>query len=411
MSEIIKNKYLDFGGLKKYDELIKGLIASGHKELADAIAALDAKLGSLEFEGSDDKSFAEVINELYSAIVELGAKDTELEGKINSIIGDLESLEGSTLADINAKLSEHTTDIAQHTTDIAGVKERVTAVEEAIKNLGEIEGGESLGEIVSEVKANTAALNSLKGDAETVTAAVNKIAKDAADAAQGAAEATAAADATSKADAALASAKEYADGLVKDEEGKSLFDAAGSAAAAETAAKEYADSLAANYDAAGAAAQALADAKADAAEKYQVKGDYEVAGTAANLDAAMDARVKFLEAIDHEQLAADAVAAVVAGAESDFDTLKEVADWIASDKEGSAALQTTVSGHTESINTINGDIDALEAKVDEDIANLTTHMSEAATALAEVDGRLDALEAFEETHASIEVSEIEGLFA
>ena len=91
--------------------------------------------------------------------------------------------------------------------------------------------------------------------------------------------------------------------------------------------------------------------------------------------------------------------------------MKEVADWIAADKEGSAALQVTVSEHTDSINTINGDLDALEAKVDEDIANLTTHMSEAATALAEVDGRLDALEAFEETHASIETADIEGLFA
>ena len=107
----------------------------------------------------------------------------------------------------------------------------------------------------------------------------------------------------------------------------------------------------------------------------------------------------------------DAVAAVVAGAESDFDTLKEVAEWIAADKEGSAALQVTVSGHTESINAINGDLDALEAKVDEDIANLTAHMTEAAAALSEVDGRLDALESFEETHASIDVSDIEGLFA
>ena len=97
--------------------------------------------------------------------------------------------------------------------------------------------------------------------------------------------------------------------------------------------------------------------------------------------------------------------------DKDFDTLKEVADWIASDKEGSAALQTTVSEHTESISTLTGELDALETKVDGDIANLTTHMSEAATALAEVDGRLDALEAFEETHASIEVTDIEGLFA
>ena len=341
MSEIIKNKYLDFGGLKKYDELIKGLIAAGHKELADAIAALDAKLGSLEFEGSDDKSFAEVVNDIYSSIADLvaaqddlGAKDAELEGKINSIIGDLESLEGSTLSEIAAKLTEIDGSLSKNATDIAGVTSRVDALEQTVEDLGAIDGGEGLAGVVNKVNNNAVAIETLNGEGE---GSVKKAAADA----QAAAEATAAADAAEK------------------------------AAAAETAAKGYADTL----------------------------------------DTAMDERVKVLEAIDHEQLAADAVAAVVAGAESDFDTLKEVADWIASDKEGSAALQTTVSGHTESINTINGDIDALEAKVDEDIANLTTHMSEAATALAEVDGRLDALEAFEETHASIEVSDIEGLFA
>ena len=312
MSEIIKNKYLDFEGLKKYDGLIKGLIVSGRQELADAIATLDAKLGSLEFEGSDDKSFAEVINEMYSSIVELVEKDVELEDKIKDIICDLESLEGLTLAEISEKLS-------QHTTDIKDVTDRLTALEETVKNLGEIEGGESLGDIVNKVNANAVAIETLKGEGE---GSVKKAAADA-------------------------------------------------QAAAETAAKEYADTL----------------------------------------NISMDARVDALEAIDHEKLVADAVAAVVAGAESDFDTLQEVAEWIASDKEGSAALQTTVSGHTASINTINGDIDALEAKVDEDIANLTTHMSEAATALAEVDGRLEALEAFEETHSSIEVSDIEGLFA
>ena len=419
MSEIIKNKYLDFSGLKKYDELIKGLIAAGHKELADAIAALDTKLGSLEFEGSDDKSFAEAINDIYSSIADLvaaqdalGAKDTELEDKINEIIGDLDSLEGSTLSEISAKL-------AQNATDIAGVTERLSALEETVKNLGEIEGGESLGDIVNKVNINAEAIATLKGEGE---GSVKKAAADA----QAAAEATAAADAKAKADAAAADAKAYADGLAGN------YDAAGTAAAAEAAAKAYADGLAGNYEVAGAAAAAESAAKAyadglatnydaagsaaaaeSAAKAYAdgLAGNYDAAGTAAGLNDAMDERVKVLEAIDHEKLAADAVAAVVAGADSDFDTLKEVADWIAADKEGSAALQTTVSGHTESINTINGDIDALEAKVDEDIANLTTHMSEAATALAEVDGRLDALEAFEETHASIEVADIEGLFA
>lgn len=360
MSEIIKNKYLDFGGLKKYDELIKGLIAAGHKELADAIAALDAKLGSLEFEGSDDKSFAESINDIYAAIVdvvaaqdELGAKDAELEDKINSIIGDLESLEGSTLSEIAAKLT-------QHTTDIAGIEGRVATLEGTIEDLKNLGGENGLVAVVDKVNANMTAIETLNGEGE---GSVKKAAADA----QAAAEATAA----EKATAAENAAKGYADSLVKDAEGNVLFDAAGAAAAAETAAKGYADSL----------------------------------------DTAMDERVAKLEAIDHDQLVADAVAAVVAGAESDFDTLKEVAEWIASDTTGSAELQTAVSDHSKSIDTINGDIDALEAKVNGDIANLTAHMSEAATALAEVDGRLDALEAFEETHASIEVKDIVGLFA
>jgi hypothetical protein len=47
----------------------------------------------------------------------------------------------------------------------------------------------------------------------------------------------------------------------------------------------------------------------------------------------MDARVKVLEAIDHDKLASDASAAAVAtvldGAPEKFDTLKEVAQWIA----------------------------------------------------------------------------------
>jgi hypothetical protein len=365
MSELNKNKYLDFGGLQKYDALIKNYIANGNDTLAAAIAALDAKIGTIEIEGSDDKTLAEVITDIYGSIAEivekqgsLDDKDVELEGKINDIVGNLESLGESvnlmTLVEVANKLSSLDASVSKNTQDIVNVTERVSAVEEAIKNLGEIEGGESLGEIVSEVKLNTAAIATLKGEGE---GSVKKAAADA----QAAAEATAAADATSKADAALAAAKE------------------------------------------------------DAASLYQLKGDYEVAGTAAGLNAAMDERVLKLEAIDHEQLAADAsaaaVAAIVAGAESDFDTLKEVEEWIGSHKEGAAELQTTVSNHTDSINTLTGDLDTLDKKVDADIQNLTDHMSAASTALEEVGGRLTDLEAFVEAHDSIELSEIEGLFA
>lgn len=307
MSEIIKNKYLDFGGLKKYDELIKALIASGHKELADSITALNEKIGTLEFEGSDDKSFAEVINEIYATLAEIDESLVKNDG------------------------------------DIAGVTSRVDALEQTVEDLGAIDGGEGIAGVVNKVNLNATAIETLNGEGE---GSVKKIAADAA--------------ATSE-----QNAKDYADSLADN------YDATGSAAAAETSAKEYADGL----------------------------------------NDAMGERVSALEAIDHEKLVADTIAAVVAGAESDFDTLKEVADWIASDKEGSAALQTTVSEHTESISTLTGELDALGTKVDGDIANLTTHMSEAATVLAEVDGRLDALEAFEETHTSIEVADIEGLFA
>ena len=294
MSEVInKNKYLDFGGLQKYDALIKGLIASGNKELADAIAALDAKIGSLNVDGSDDKSLTEIVEGIYASIADivesqiaLEDKDAELAAQIKKVADDLEFVTGSssdneaTLGEINAKLAD------------------------------------------------------VQDDLDSLAKSMNKVSEDVAAAAQAAADAQIAAD----------------------------------------------------------AAQATADTAAAAIDILAGEGEGSVKKIA-------------------EDAAADAVAAVVAGAESDFDTLKEVAEWIAADKEGSAALQVTVSGHTESINAINGDLDALEAKVDEDIANLTAHMTEAAAALSEVDGRLDALESFEETHASIDVSDIEGLFA
>ena len=119
------------------------------------------------------------------------------------------------------------------------------------------------------------------------------------------------------------------------------YDAKGAAATAEDNAKAYADGLAKNYEVAGAAATAEDNAKAYADGLVMVDGvaKFDAAGTAAGLNNAMDARVKVLEAIDHDQLAADAASAAVAtvldGAPDKFDTLKEVAQWIA-DSESAA---------------------------------------------------------------------------
>lgn len=100
------------------------------------------------------------------------------------------------------------------------------------------------------------------------------------------------------------------------------------------------------YDAKGAATDAL-----DAAKAYAdgLAVNYDAAGTAAGLDAAMNTRVAKLEAIDHDKLAADASAAAVAtvldGAPDKFDTLKEIAQWISDSEaaDSAADLVTRVS--------------------------------------------------------------------
>jgi hypothetical protein len=130
------------------------------------------------------------------------------------------------------------------------------------------------------------------------------------------------------------------------------YEAKGEAAKAEAAAKSYAEGLVmadgvSKFDAAGAAAQALTDAKSYVDGK--VDGKFDAAGTAAGLNDAMDARVKVLEGIDHDKIAADAAAAAVAGVIDDapekFDTLKEIAAWIAEadTAEDAASLVTRVS--------------------------------------------------------------------
>ena len=275
MSEIInKNKYLDFEGLKKYDVLIKGLIASGDTELANAIAALDEKIGSINVDGSDGKNIAETIDGIYSSIADIVASQTALEKKDEELAVQIKKISDD-LQFITGGDSENDATIGEINAEILRLNEELNTLKVSVNNAAS----------KSDVEKNSAAIEVLNGDGE---GSVKKIAEDA---------------------------------------------------------------------------------------------------------------------------AATAVANVVAGAESDFDTLKEVADWIAADKEGSAALQTTVSNHTESINTINSNLSALESKVDGDIANLTSHMSEASVALSEVYGRLNALEAFEETHEPIQVADIERLFA
>lgn len=320
MSELNK-KYLDLGGLKKYDELIKSFIHSKNTALSDAIAALDAKLGTLDIEGSDDKSLSEIVSEIYSSIADIIVSQDTLKDTLEAKDAELVSKD-----------------------------EELAALIQGIRD--------DLDWATGSNSDNEATLGEINNKVVALTELVSKNTEDVAAATQAAADAQA------------------------------------------------------------AATQSLTDAKAYVDEK--VDGKFDAAGTAAGYNTAMSERVSAVESdvaelqsIDYTELAtqaaADAVAAVVANADSDFDTLKEVADWILSDTTGAAGIQIKVAEHTESITTLTGDLDTLEEKVEQDITNLTTHMSEAATALAEVDGRLDALEALE-GHTAIKEEEIIGLF-
>ena len=248
MSEVI-NKYLDFGGLQKYDLLIKDFIAKGNDTLADKIDALTAKIGNIDVEGSDSKTLAEIVGDIYASIAEivekqgsLDDKDGELEDKINGIIGDLESLEGSdavmTLVEISNKLKAIEGSVSKNADDIAGVAERVSTLEGTIDDLKNLGGENGLVAVVDKVNANVAAIEKLNGEAD-VEGSVKKAAADA--------QAAAIADAESKyqvkgdyeaagaAAQALVDAKAYVDAIshasdVKYEDGFiKLYDADGAA--------------------------------------------------------------------------------------------------------------------------------------------------------------------------------------
>lgn len=176
-------------------------------------------------------------------------------------------------------------------------------------------------------------------------------------------------------DAAIAAANLYADGLAKN------YDASGSAAQALVDAKAYADGLASNYDAAGSAAAVLGT-DADTADKATVYG---VRAYVDSKDSTMDGRVAKLEKIDHDKLAADASAAAVAtildGAPEKFDTLKEVAQWIAdSESAADAADLVTRVGALETNKADITYVDGLDTAIKARVKDLEDHKDDYVTA-------------------------------
>lgn len=137
--------------------------------------------------------------------------------------------------------------------------------------------------------------------------------------------------AETKANDAAAEAKNYADGKVADMATELRGDMAEDLAEAKTYADGEISKAVGVVASEGVEATGLRKEIADAVAAVGSAGNEYADG----LNAAMDARVVKLEAIDHDQLAADAaasaVATVVGKAPQEFDTLKEIADWIQKD--------------------------------------------------------------------------------
>lgn len=144
----------------------------------------------------------------------------------------------------------------------------------------------------------------------------------------------------------------------------------------------------------GSVAKALVDAKA-----YTDAEIAEVNNTASALESRVKANEDAIVVINGEgegsikKAAADAVTKVVAGADADFDTLKEVADWIASDTVGAAAMQTTIA-RLDGADTVEGSVkkqvkDAVAAEAE--IARAAEEAN--ADAIDAAESRLDTIEA------------------
>ena len=137
---------------------------------------------------------------------------------------------------------------------------------------------------------------------------------------------------------------------------------------AEAAAKAHADSVAGAVDAKVVALEPRVKANEDAIVVLNGTGEGSV-----------------------KKQVADAIAEVVADAPENFDTLKEVSDWIANDQTGAAALQNKVNAHEGKIAALEGADATLQTNIDDLEKDLISRI-EAITGSEGSTGTLAALE-------------------
>lgn len=282
-------------GLKEAEVARAQAAEKAAQDAADAaqadVDALEAKVGTV----TAGKTVVEMIQDAQAAATyddtALAGRVTTAEGKISTLVGeDANKSARAIAAEETAKivagadtaydtLKEIADWISSHTTDAASMNSAIVALQAIVDGIGG-EGEEAT--VVAYVDAAIDALSigdyAKAADLTALAARVSTLEGKAHEHANKTVLDGITATKVSAWDTAEQNAKTYADGLADN------YDVAGSASTAEANAKAYADSLAPNYDVSGSADAALSSAKTYADGK----------------DTAMDARVKVLEAIDHD---------------------------------------------------------------------------------------------------------------
>lgn len=326
---------------------------------------------SSEFTGKVTKVISDLATETERA--------TTAEGKISQSLGastDTASAEGSAYA----RIAQLKADINAMTGGNGSISEQINT---AIGNLDSEKEGASAHVTVKVTEEDGKLTAVAVSESDIASAALLGTAEDAATANTAFGKAAAAA-------AAAAAAKTAGETAASTAESN-----------AKTYAKEYADGLASNYDAAGAAADALADAKEYAdglvgtgsALEVRVKANEDALGV---LKGEGDGSVK--------KAVADGIAGVIASAPEDFDTLKEIADWIGTDTTGAAQMQADIAT-LKGADTVDGSVAktvkdavlALDATVGSQTVAEGKHV---AVEVVETDGKLTGLTVVESDIAS-----------
>lgn len=256
---------------------------------------LDSRVSTLEEkfkDGDNTIDLSQMNSTLSEHTTKIGSLETSKADK--SVVNELTTTVNSQGERLSAAESAN----AQQTTDISNLSQKVTSLE--------TNHGNAITGLTSTVESHTTTIGTLSTDVNTIKGDYLK-----------------AADIAGKLDASVYEAKvselEQAD------------------ASNLQAAKDHADDAA---ESALESAKAYADEKtADLATKEALKAVSDKA----------DANASAIEVLNGSgegsvsKQVADAIAGVVANADEDFDTLKEVADWIASDTSGAAKMQSDIA--------------------------------------------------------------------